>query len=181
MTHFTTARIPSGDIILPRRWLAATLLLLTAVFTAQQAPAQTVKKWVDEEGVTHYSDQLPAEGGTEIREIEVPEGSVTEFESQEVNERLRKQLQELEQAREAREQEREAAERARELEQALEREPVAEPEKKKKKDRDRPYSGPYPKPLPGPFPEQYPRPRGLPEPPPSAPSSQDNNRGSVIE
>lgn len=165
--HADSPRLPRGPVLASSSLLVATILVATA------APAQTVKKWVDEEGVTHYSDQLPASGGTEVREVEIPEGSVTEFESQEVNERLQKQLQELEQAREAREQEREAADRARDLEQALEREPVTAPEKKKKKDRDRPYDGPYPKPPPGPFPEQYPKVRV-----PGAPTPEPLNQGN---
>ena len=141
-------------------FLCPLAIVCVAAFAVPAADAQTVKKWVDEEGVTHYSDRLPADDGGKIEEIEIPPAPVSEYDSEEVNQRLKKQLKELEEAREAREQEAEAAKKARELEQSLEREPVVEKDKKKKKDRDRPYSGPYPKPLPGPFPEQYPRQRG---------------------
>ncbi|MGD8839389.1 MAG: DUF4124 domain-containing protein [Gammaproteobacteria bacterium] len=123
---------------------------------ALEAQAQTVKKWVDEEGVTHYSDQGPAEKGAEVKEIEVPDASVTEFESESVNERINKQLQQLEQDRKVREQEAEERKKARDVEEALEREPI-EAEKKRDKNNSRGYKGPYPKPLPGPFPEKYPR------------------------
>ena len=41
--------------------ISISLIALSAV--ALEAHAQTVKKWVDEEGVTHYSDQGPAEKG----------------------------------------------------------------------------------------------------------------------
>lgn len=123
-------------------------------------PAQTVNKWVDEDGVTHFSDQKPAGDAAEVKEIEIPKGSVSEFESQEVNERLNNLLQQMEQDRKAREAEAAAQKKAREAEQALEREPVVGEEKKPKKERNRPYYGPYPRPLPGPFPEQYPRPIG---------------------
>jgi hypothetical protein len=143
-----------------QRFCATALLVSVTMLAAIDADAQTIKKWVDEEGVTHYSDQLPVGEEADVREVDIPEAPVSEYDSGEVNERLKKQLQELEEAREAREREAEAADRTRELDQALEREPVVEQEKKKKKDRDRPYSGPYPKPLPGPFPEQYPRQRG---------------------
>lgn len=134
--------------------ISISLIALSAV--ALEAHAQTVKKWVDEEGVTHYSDQGPAEKGAEVKEIEVPDASVTEFESESVNERINKQLQELEKDRKAREQEAEANKKARQVEEALEREPI-EAETKKKKDKSRVYKGPYPKPPPGPFPEKYPR------------------------
>ena len=137
----------------------ALAIVFSTAFAVHEADAQTIKKWVDEDGVTHYSDRLPADDGGKIEEIEIPPAPVSEYDSEEVNQRLKKQLKELEEAREAREQEAEAAKKARDLEQSLEREPVVEKDKKKK-DRDRPYSGPYPKPLPGPFPEQYPRQRG---------------------
>jgi hypothetical protein len=123
---------------------------------ALEVQAQTVNKWVDDKGVTHFSDQKPAGSEADVSEIEIPKGSVSEFDAQEVNERVNSVLQQLEQDRKAREAEAAARTRAREEERAFEREAVVE-EKKKKKDRNRPYYGPYPKPPPGPFPEQYPR------------------------
>lgn len=151
----------------------SSLLLFVALGGPSAVRAQTVNTWVDEEGVTHFSDQKPADGAA-VEEIEVPEASVTEFESEDVNERINRQLQQLEQDRMAREQEAEARKKARAVEEALEREPIVGEEKKKKKDRDRSYDGPFPKPLPGPFPEQYPRQRGPTLPSPPNPANQSN-------
>ncbi len=136
------------------------ILLLAVAAPAVDTQAQTVNKWVDEDGVTHFSDQKPVGNETEVREIEIPKGAVSEFESREVNERLNNVLQQMEQDRKAREAEAEERKKAREAEQALEREPIVVEEKKKKKDGKRSNYGPYPRPLPGPFPEQYPRPYG---------------------
>ncbi|HKJ52631.1 MAG TPA: DUF4124 domain-containing protein [Gammaproteobacteria bacterium] len=142
---------------------------------AIEARAQTVKTWVDEQGVTHYSDQAPAEDGARVKEIEVPEATVNEFESETVNERINKQLQQLEKDREAREQEAEANKKARDVEKAMERTPIVGEEKKQKKSSNRNYSGPYPKPPPGPFPEKYPRLPSLPNPVvPVNPDNQSN-------
>lgn len=105
--------------------------------------AQTVKKWVDEDGVTHYSDQKPAGAEGDVKEIDVPDANVTEFESEEASERIQKQLQQLEQDREAREAEAKAKEEARALEESIEREPLIVEEKKKKKDRSS-RKTPYP-------------------------------------
>lgn len=110
------------------------------------AYAQTVKKWVDEEGVTHYSDQAPVDGGNPAEEIELPEANVTEFDSKESYERIQKKLQELERDREAREQEAEQQEETKAIEEALKREPIVAGEKKKK-DKGKKYRGPYPMPL----------------------------------
>ena len=135
------------------------LALFVLGVAALEAHAQTVKTWVDEEGVTHYSDQEPPGDGADVKEIQVPDASVSEFESENVTERLNKQLQQLEKDRKAREQEAEASKKARDVEEALEREPIEGVEKKKKSDRthDYDYKGPYPKPRPGPFPEKYPK------------------------
>ena len=147
------------------------LFLFASSAAALEARAQTVKTWVDEEGVTHYSDQAPVEDGTEIKEIDLPDAGVSEYESKSVNERINKQLQQLEQDRKAREQEVEAGKKAREVEEALEREPIVGEEKKKKKDRTHDYTGPFPKPPPGPFPEKYPK---LPTPINPVPVNPDN-------
>ena len=129
--------------------IVATILIGSSICAG--AYAQTVKKWVDEEGVTHYSDQKPAEGESAVEEIEVPEAAVTEFESEEASERIKKQLQQMEQDRLAREQEAEAKEKAKALDEALEREPIVADEKKerkkKKRGRDEEYKGPYPMPI----------------------------------
>ena len=127
--------------------LAITAALLFALsFVALPANAQTVKKWVDEDGVTHYSDQQPAEG--EAEEIEVPDANVTEFDSQSAQERIEKKLEELEAERKAREQAAEQREKTEALEEALQREPlVSEEDKKKKKRKGIDYDGPYPMPI----------------------------------
>ncbi|MDO5623552.1 MAG: DUF4124 domain-containing protein [Pseudomonadota bacterium] len=36
---------------------------------AGAAPAQTIKRWVDERGVVHYGDALPARGATKVTEV----------------------------------------------------------------------------------------------------------------
>jgi hypothetical protein len=150
--------------------ISLSLFALTAA--AFEARAQTVKTWVDDEGVTHYSDQAPAEDGARVKEIELPEATVNEFESEAVNERINRQLQQLEKDRKAREQEAETSKKAREVERSLQRTPIVGEEKKEKKGSNRNYSGPYPKPLPGPFPEKYPRLPSLPKP--VAPVNPDN-------
>ena len=163
------------DILATRKSITTLILLLASISTATGLRAQTVNTWVDDDGVTHYSDQKPAGDDTGIKQIEVPEAAVTGFESETVNERINKQLQQLEQDRVAREREAEARKRTKAVEEALEREPIVAGEEKKKKDRDRDYSGPYPKPPPGPFPEQFPRPRGPANPSgPVNPANQGN-------
>lgn len=130
-------------------------ILFGLSFVALPAYAQTVKTWVDEDGVTHYSDQKPSGDEAEVKEVEVPKANVTEFETEEANERIQKQLQQMEQDRKAREEAAQAKERARAIEEAIEREPL-EAEEKKKKKKGRSYDGPYPKPPPGPFPRPRP-------------------------
>lgn len=130
-----------------------TSILFGCSLAAIPASAQTVKKWVDEDGVTHYSDQKPAGAGDGIREIEVPDANVTEFESEEANKRIENKLRQLQQDRKSREAESEAKEEARALEESIEREPlIVEEEKKKKKKKKSSQGGPYPQPLPS-----YPR------------------------
>lgn len=134
----------------------AASILLGLSFAAFPAYAQTVKTWVDEDGITHYSDQKPSGGEADVKEVEVPKANVTEFETEEANERIQKQLQQLEQDRKAREQAAQAKERAKAVEEAVEREPLVAEEKKKKKDKGGSrYSGPYPRPLPT-YPRQRP-------------------------
>jgi len=122
--------------------------------------AQKVNKWVDEDGVTHFSDQKPVGDDADVNEIEIPKGAVSEYESEKVNERVNSVLQQMEQDRKAREAEAAAQKKAKEAREALKREPIVVEEKKQKNNGKRHYYGPYPKPLPGPFPEQYPRPAG---------------------
>lgn len=124
--------------------------------------AQSVQKWVDEQGVTHYSDQKPVAG--EAEEIEVPETNVTGFDGQETQERLEKKLEEMVQDREAREREAKQKQKAEALEEAMDREPLVVEEKKKKKRKGEKYKGPYPKPVT----ERQPKPPT----PPSTPQQQ---------
>lgn len=132
-------------------------ILIALSITASPAYAQTVKKWVDEEGVTHFSDQKPVDVEGQVNEIEVPKANVSEFGSEETNKRIQTQLKQMEEDRKAREQEAEAKEKARALEESIEREPLFVEEEKKKKDkRGSNYRGPYPKPPPGPFPKPRP-------------------------
>lgn len=113
--------------------------------------AQTVKKWVDEHGVTHYSDQRPVEGEAGIEEIPVPDAGVSEFDAETANERIQKQLQQIEQDRLARERELEQQKKSQALDEALERQPIEPAKAKKKKDGGRgfreEYKGPYPMPI----------------------------------
>ncbi len=131
------------------KFVALIAILLIGLYPGAQA--QTVKKWVDEQGVTHYSDQRPVEGEAGVEEIPVPEAGVTEFDADDANQRIQKQLQQIEQDRLARERELEQKKKAKALGEALEREPIEAAEDKKKKDegrgfRDR-YKGPYPMPI----------------------------------
>jgi hypothetical protein len=120
--------------------------------------AQTIKKWVDEDGVTHYSDQKPVAGETDVEEIKVPEGGFTTIDTEDAKQRIQKQLQRLEQDRKARQQEAAEKEEEKALEEAQERAPLVVEEKKKKKKKSRSDpGGPYPRPPPGPFPVPYPR------------------------
>jgi DNA invertase Pin-like site-specific DNA recombinase len=138
--------------------LVTTAILLSALsLAASEAHAQTIKKWVDEEGITHYSDQKPVNDGAEFREVEIPEASVSEYESNIVNERINNQLQQMQQDREAREREAEARERARAANEALKREPIIGEKKREDRGRRHSYRGPFPRPLPGPFPKPFPQ------------------------
>jgi len=145
----------------------SSILFSALVFGVIEVRAQTINTWVDENGVTHYSDQKPADQGSGVREIDLPDAPVSEFDSKEANERIQKQLQQFERERKAREQAAEqakqdrAAKEAAELEAAEAIEAIEAAQKKekqrKKKKRNRSSGGPYPEPLPGQFPEQYPR------------------------
>lgn len=143
-----------------RNSVIAASILLGLMFAAGSTQAQTVKKWVDEEGVTHYSDQVPVDGGPGVKEVEVPEANVTPVDTEDANKRIQEQLKKMEQDRLAREQEAREKEEARALEEALEREELIPEEEKKKKDRSGRGHRPgdtYPKPPLGPFPIQRPR------------------------
>lgn len=136
---------------------AIVAIILIGLGVGFGASAQTVNRWVDEDGVTHYSDQQPVAG--EAEEIKVPDAGVTEFEASKANERIQKQLQQIEQDRKTREAETAQKKKARALEEALEREPLVVEEKKKKdkKGSRNKYQGPYPKPIT----ERLPKPPGV--------------------
>jgi hypothetical protein len=142
-----------------RNSIIAASILLGLIFTVGSAHAQTVKKWVDEEGVTHYSDQKPVDSVPEVEDVEVPEANVTPVDTEDANKRIQEQLKKMEQDRIAREQEAREKEEARALEEALEREDLIPAEKKEKDNRGRGHrpGDTYPKPPPGPFPVPYPR------------------------
>ena len=140
------------------KFVALIAILLIGLYPGAQA--QTVKKWVDEQGVTHYSDQRPVEGEAGVEEIPVPDAGVTGFDADAANQRIQKQLQQIEQDRLARERELEQKKEAEALDEALEREPMVVEEKKKKKDGKgfgQKYKGPYPKPIS----ERLPKPPGV--------------------
>ncbi len=125
--------------------LVLSILILPSLGVSP-ALAQTIQKWVDEDGVTHYSDKKPAAGEVEVKEVEIPEANVTIIDSKEITERVKKQAQQLEQERKAREQAAQEKEEARAVEEAMEREPMVA-EEKKKKNKSKNYDGPYPMPI----------------------------------
>ena len=47
------------------------ILLVAALFAAVSASAQTMYKWVDEKGVTHFSQDPPPDGNKGAQKIEV--------------------------------------------------------------------------------------------------------------
>ena len=83
-------------------WISESLAMKISVSTAillsafclgvSQTHAQTIKKWVDEEGVTHYSDREPVNEGAEVRDIEIQPEELGDFESDKVNERINPML-----------------------------------------------------------------------------------------
>ena len=52
----------------------ATIIVLSSLLLAAAAAAQQVYRWVDEDGVVHYSDQPPPNDGAQAIDIEVPPG-----------------------------------------------------------------------------------------------------------
>ena len=141
-----------------KKSVIAASILLGLIYATGAAQAQSVKKWVDEEGVTHYSDQKPVDSEPGVQEIEVPEANVTPVDTEDANKRIKDQLKIMEEDRMAREQEAREKEEARALQEALEREELIPAEKKEKDNRGRGHrpGDTYPKPPPGPFPIQRP-------------------------
>ncbi|MEO1320983.1 MAG: DUF4124 domain-containing protein, partial [Pseudomonadota bacterium] len=52
----------------------ASVFIVCSLLLCATAAAQQVYRWVDENGVVHYSDQPPPNDGAETVELDVPEG-----------------------------------------------------------------------------------------------------------
>ena len=116
------------------------LLFLSVLGGSQVASAQTIKKWVDDEGVTHFSDIPPDKGATPVEELTLPEEvQVDEADTEradDLTQRLKDKAAELQYEREQREQQAETRQLESDLDEALNREEIiAAPEKKKKSRR----------------------------------------------
>ena len=112
---------------------------LAALLAGGMAVAGEIYKWVDEEGVTHFSDIPPDKGATPVEEVTLPEDvQVDEADverSDDLIQRLKDKAAELEQEREQREQQAETEQLESDLEEALNREEIIAAPKKKKKSR----------------------------------------------
>ena len=113
------------------------ILLFCCVFLlATAAHAQTVKKWVDEEGVTHYSDVAPG-SAREVEQVNLPDVEEEDVEeADDITQRIKDQAAQMELERKQREADAAAEQREQELEEALSREEIIEAPKKDK-DRSR--------------------------------------------
>ena len=116
-----------------RKFIATAGFVILSGIVIFSAPAQTVHKWVDEEGTPHYSDQKPASDETEVNEIEVPSGDTVKTESEETNTRIKDQLQKMQQDRAKREQMQQEEEKARAIEESLQQEALIPEESRKDK------------------------------------------------
>ncbi len=112
------------------------LFFLCACLSSQSVLAQTVKKWVDEEGVTHYSDVVP-ESGRLVEEVTLPEVETDSESAEDISRRIKDQVLKMEEERRQREEEAAAEQRERDLEEALGREEIIEAPKKEKKRKKR--------------------------------------------
>ncbi len=131
--------------------LLALLLAMPAIAAeGEQPPPPTVEKWIDADGVTHYTDKASVPEGIPSETVVLPELLPSEGEGQSTAERLQKQADRLERERKQRAKEAEAAERAQALEEALQRDELVEvpPKKKKKRRRKTPRPEPAPPPAP---------------------------------
>ena len=136
-----------------KRLIFTTGLLTLLLLPLSQLHAETVWKWVDDEGVTHYTDKASVPEGVPSEEVPVPEPGLVVEDAEDTTQRLKRQAEKLEQDRKQRAQQAEEAERAQALEEALEREEIfVEPEKKKKKRRKK-KQPPVPPPPPPPQPD----------------------------
>ena len=142
-----------------KRSIPAILLSLAMLFAAPGLLAQTVERWVDEDGVTQYTDKASVPDGVPSETVDVPEPGLVVEDSESTTERLKRSAERMEQDRKQRAAEAEAADRARALEESQAREEIfVEPEKKKKKKR---RSGPLVPPPPPPKPEKPPKQPGI--------------------
>lgn len=112
------------------------------MLVAEPAAAQTIKKWVDEEGVTHYSDKPPENGATPVDDVQVQDSAPADADSQTTTERLKKQAEILEQDRKQRELEAERKRKA-ERERAGAQEEIFVPKQRKDDDGYRRHRYPY--------------------------------------
>ena len=111
-------------------------LFCSVSLLATDVYAQTVKKWVDEEGVTHYSDIAP-DSGRRVEEVNLPaveEDAEDTREADDITQRIKDQAAQMELERKQREADAAAEQREQELEEALSREEIIEAPRK---DKDR--------------------------------------------
>ena len=67
------ARRPGASGGIELRIRSAVIFILLMLGVSGQAMAATVHKWVDADGVTHYSDQAPPEAAAEISQVSLNE------------------------------------------------------------------------------------------------------------
>ncbi len=126
-----------------QRFISIIIFFSALLFANLAQAAQTVEKWVDENGVTQFTDKASVPEGVPSETVEVPEGTVVQ-DAQSTTERLQRKADKLEQERKQRATAAEEAERAQALEESLQREEIyAAPEEKKRKKRNRPKPTPY--------------------------------------
>ena len=111
------------------------VVAISAFVLSAVADAQSVKKWVDEDGVTHYSDQAPDKAASAVKNVDMEAASTTEYDSFETNQRIQNNLQKLVNERKQREAEAVDRRERRAAEEVLARDKLVEVPKKKKKKR----------------------------------------------
>ena len=72
----------------------ATVVIACSVLLSAAAAAQQVYRWVDEDGVVHYSDQPPPEDGAESIQLDVPAAIANPVRGLERGEPLRRRVDE---------------------------------------------------------------------------------------
>ena len=127
--------------------IALPILLPILLGASFAVPAQTIQKWVDENGVTHFSDKKPAGNNAEVKEIEIPKNAVSGYDSREVNQRLGDAAHQMEFERMLRERQFAEQKRSREARKEAKRQQAEYEEKLNKKEPKGIRVGPKP----GPF------------------------------